>query len=492
MYLGSFKSQDLNSSASTGIRTSFGLTRSRRTTRTLEAFSEAVDVHIRLFDSWCSAEEEQLSLAQAGAGPPLVCSLLNLRSRIEDAFSNSFEILLRTLREIVQQGTRSHEPIKAIWTFPDLPKRMHPAAISTLLLNCLLQDVQDSAATGNNVTLEILLSVLCASTAPCWNMVHRWLKEGMPIRDTVGLGMTPDPGTLYLELDEEFFIEDNELVLLDPDFWTECFALRDSHLDEKSLSVPEFLIHIAPHILAAGKAIGLLRTLGMPSTVQDNPEPWLHDWKPFGVLTDILDDKLAVQSASASKFIDFPKLVYDKLFAVCSRAQQMLSQLLMEDCDVWVHLTAVEDLYLMRRGDVMSNFLDVLFSRMDSAHMWTDFHFLNTAFADVTTGMKWIDPALVRFSYRGSKEKAKRRSVCGMEGLQIEYAVPFPLTYIWGPRALQIYSSIFVFVLQIHRAKSTLERILVRNALPHVSSFSGGGEMKMFYAMRGKFSWFIK
>lgn len=127
---------------------------------------------------------------------------------------------------------------------------------------------------------------------------------------------------------------------------------------------------------------------------------------------------------------------------------------------------------------------------MDSPHPWTDFHFLNTAFTDVATGQTWLDPSLVRFSCRTQRDKANTRTVRAMDGLQIEYAVPFPLTYIWGPQALQVYSSIFVFVLQIQRAKSTLERILVRNALPNTARV--GAEMKMFYAMRGKLSWFIK
>ena len=77
-----------------------------------------------------------------------------------------------------------------------------------------------------------------------------------------------------------------------------------------------------------------------------------------------------------------------------------------------------------------------------------------------------------------------------MDGLQIEYAVPFPLTYIWGPSALQSYCELFVFVLQIRKAKTTLEHILVRHTLPGTSRDSE--EMKMFYAMRSKLSWFIK
>lgn len=130
---------------------------------------------------------------------------------------------------------------------------------------------------------------------------------------------------------------------------------------------------------------------------------------------------------------------------------------------------------------------------MDSNLVWDDFHFLNTSFADVVaaSSSKWIDASLVRLSHRSSRDKNTNidRTVRAIEGLFIEYAVPFPLTYIWGPKALQIYSSLFVYILQIRRAKSTLERILVRTA---GSLRYGSVELKMFYAMRGRLSWFVK
>ena len=130
---------------------------------------------------------------------------------------------------------------------------------------------------------------------------------------------------------------------------------------------------------------------------------------------------------------------------------------------------------------------------MDSNLNWGDFHFLNSSFADIAaaSSTKWLDASLVRFSHRGNKDRNATigRTVRAIEGLFIEYAVPFPLTYIFGPKVMQLYSSLFVFILQIRRAKSALERILVRTAstLP-----SGSAELKMFYAMRGRLSWFVK
>jgi gamma-tubulin complex component 5 len=129
---------------------------------------------------------------------------------------------------------------------------------------------------------------------------------------------------------------------------------------------------------------------------------------------------------------------------------------------------------------------------MDSQQSWGDFHFLNSAFGDVldVCRSKWIESSLVRFSYRGNKDRAINRTVKSIDGLLVEYAVPFPLTYVFGPRVLQTYGSLFVFLLQIRRAKSVLERILVRGAIASVPHL--GTELKVFYAMRSKLSWFIK
>jgi gamma-tubulin complex component 5 len=134
---------------------------------------------------------------------------------------------------------------------------------------------------------------------------------------------------------------------------------------------------------------------------------------------------------------------------------------------------------------------------MDAQQSWSDFHFLNTAFRDVVeastnVGAKgWIQTSLVRLSYRGGKDKDKtiHRTVKAIDGLMAEYAVPFPLTYIFQPATLHVYAEIFVFLLQIRRAKSVLERVLVRG---EARAKALRAELKVFYAMRSRLSWFIK
>lgn len=128
---------------------------------------------------------------------------------------------------------------------------------------------------------------------------------------------------------------------------------------------------------------------------------------------------------------------------------------------------------------------------MDSQQPWNDFHFLNSAFRDVieSSNSDWIDTSLFRLSYRGVKAAAVSNTVKAIDGLLVEYALPFPLTYVFTPSVLQSYCSLFVFLLQVRRAKCVLERILLRGAVANVGLRS---ELKVFYAMRGKLSWFIK
>ncbi|KAI0375943.1 hypothetical protein BV20DRAFT_932428 [Pilatotrama ljubarskyi] len=497
---------------------------SRRSSQTLEAFADALDTELRAFDAWCAAREEAICRARGGvlSGPPLIVSLLSLEKCVRDAFGDAFPVLLALVRTAVQKAQRAPDPLVEIWTFPDLPLRAAPSAVTALLLDALLGAVQERVSMGDAVTAQALARVFGASVEPVWAMIHRWMRDGMPVRDS------PSAALPQGALPDEFFVEDNEVVMLDPDFWSEGFTLRRSgtglaDAEEeggRSTSVPVFLVHVAELVLATGKVTGLLRALGISSLFDGEGaadgsasarRPWSSDWRPFRALpagdSDDVDSTVSPEGAIASSE-SLSRVVYDELRPYSEQAHAALTTVLVEDCDLWAHLNAMEDLFLMRRGDAMSHFVDVLFTRMDGRQAWNDFHFMNSAFRDVValnpgsaparTGpgsgrARWIDPSLVRFSYPAKSSALQERSVAqtvrALDGLLIEYAVPFPLTYIFGPRTMRVYSAVFVLVLQVRRAKSVLERILVRSGL-------GGGkamdaEMKVLYAVRGRLSWFV-
>ncbi|KAJ7194549.1 Spc98 family-domain-containing protein [Mycena pura] len=489
-----------SSSTSQGSHARAAQTRSSRMTRTLEAFADAVDAELRQLDKWCAAQEEAMCRVRTGgatAGTKVVVSLLRTHKALQDKFENAFAVLADVLDTITIYEYRRYA----------LRPRT-PAALSALLLDTLLEMVQVYRERAGRVTADILMRVFATSAEPVWAMVGRWLKVGMGM----GLGQGED-------LDDEFFIESSGLAvglpglglgvgLLDPEFWAEGYVLRDGVVqddddaDEVSArnvrEIPLFLEHVAIPVLGSGKAVGLLRALGVPPA-EEGPAT-LSNWRSFDALlaSDAGPDvSVAAQQLSSVSVATLSQLVYEELAPHCEATGALLSRILVEECNLLQHLSSVEDLFLMRRGDVMTNFSTVLFAKMDSQQAWGDFHFLNTAFRDIVeagaaNGAKeWIQSSLVRLSYRGPKDggRSVSRSVKAISGLLVEYAVPFPIAYIFPPQILQVYGEVLVFLLQIRRAKGMLDRILVRGGPGRDRKASN--ELKAFYAIRSRLSWFI-
>ena len=129
---------------------------------------------------------------------------------------------------------------------------------------------------------------------------------------------------------------------------------------------------------------------------------------------------------------------------------------------------------------------------MDSGQAWSDFHFLNNTFRETLKkySVNRIEPTLVRFSYSGSRDKALNGKIDALENLLVEYAAPFPLTYIFGLHASDVYLSVLVFLLQIRRAKNVLEGMHMRGIASRQRSNEYAN--KIMLSMRSKLIWFIK
>jgi gamma-tubulin complex component 5 len=337
----------------------------RRVTRTVEAFSEAVGVQIGLFDSWCASRERDIVLSMAGNGPPSTVSLLDLEKTMHNTFSRTFDALLEVLRKVMCKAFRSLDKTMEVWMLLDLPMRFSPFTMSTLLLDTLLTVADSSSSNGDTETSEALMHVFAASAEPVWAMIGLWLKHGMPTQDP-----TLRHGDDLATLDDEFFIQDNGLSILDPDFWTENLTMRVANPEAlSSESTPLLLDPMANHILRAGKAVGLLRILDVPPVNDATADPtWMADWPTF---TALLHEHHGAALVETSKE-DLARFVHDFILPRCQIPQKLLAQVATSECDLWLHLSAIEELYLMRRGDAISYFSDTLFAKVgqhsDSRH----------------------------------------------------------------------------------------------------------------------------
>jgi hypothetical protein len=67
---------------------------------------------------------------------------------------------------------------------------------------------------------------------------------------------------------------------------------------------------------------------------------------------------------------------------------EKLVQVLVGDCALWKHLEAVEDLYLMRKGDAMSHFVDIVFAKVWLLFFTCVFH--SVLNAEIVLLFRWI------------------------------------------------------------------------------------------------------
>jgi gamma-tubulin complex component 5 len=315
--------------------------------RTFEAFLAAIGRQLHDFDMWCARKEQHIGLAQQGNhGSDHVVSLLSLQQEASIKMAGTFVALLDVARNV--ETKRDHTT---------------PSALSALILNTLLEAIRTRLTAGDTSTAKTLTVVWQESAEPLWSNLEKWLRDGIPIR----AGFEYDRYTAAVPTwdVEEFFIRINPLIDIgSPDFWDGSYTLppRHSKLISGSLGrespadagcVPAFLIHVVKDILAAGKAVGLLRAIDMTHLVGDD---WLGGWIRFKHLTKTLPLE--------GLDWDLENLISDTLLPPCRLAQSLLRQVLVEECELWKHLQGLENVCLMSRGDAMSQFSEKLFARV--------------------------------------------------------------------------------------------------------------------------------
>jgi gamma-tubulin complex component 5 len=353
----------------------------RDITRTVEAFADAVDFEIRVLDIWCADEEATIcgvyTSPRSSKATDVVASLLHLSKNLSDKFEHTFAVLLHMIREVFSASITSSSEFYLSYVTAGARA---PAPMTSKLLDVLFSNVQEHLEREEVVTSGRLTRIFVKTAEPVWGMCGKWLKDGMSLGlFGSGVGNANNRARKTEELDEEFFIEEKifgfgaeGLVgLLHPQFWQEAYGLRegfssDDELDgspKEQKAVPMFLEHVAKMILSTGKAVCLIRALG--SNVYAFGE---GDWESFKELVGV-----EITNGSASKnpgslfsvSVDtLSRLIYERLLPRCQSVGNLLVKILADECKLRKHLGALEDLFLMRRGDAISHFIDIIFNKV--------------------------------------------------------------------------------------------------------------------------------
>ncbi|PVF95510.1 hypothetical protein CPB86DRAFT_787976, partial [Serendipita vermifera] len=449
--------------------------------QTLEALVEAVDIYIRDIETWCANKEEDILRARKGIGGPLVVTLLGccheMKEKMTSALGIVQDILLDVVRQEINKDDTTHHRTDVskvgflrAKAFTSIP----PYIIAKRLLDSLVLSIKTQLAIGELATASKLSEIFVRTAAPVWNGIGQWLRDGMAI----GIGENMDLDDFQEQSqNDELFIEKTDIEFVDPNFWEQGYTLREAAdgAGEASPLVPDIFLELGKDILGAGKAVGLLRALGI-DPFSEATESSLFPWKWENFERIFSSAATASSSSSESELAEtdgnqlapdktynmrltienMQTIIEDRVMKWCQAAHSTLNGLLFEECSLQEHLFSLENMCFMRRGDAMTTFCDNIFMKLDSQQKWHDLHFLNSNLQSIASvdRVAWINTELVQFYVRGGRERNNAMTVRCFDGFKLEYLVSYPLTYLLRRPSAVVYSSIFVFLLQIRRSKT--------------------------------------
>lgn len=284
---------------------------------------------------------------------------------------------------------------------------------------------------------------------------------------------------------QSFFVNEHSEQVLPNSVWE-----RQYHLIQDvdcNLYVPKFLHVGVKRIFTTGKSVSFLKMLRQGTRnlkVEAREEPAVNyesvciknnpsALSPFSELFDkALDKWIASKHHSSSR---------------------ILRQYLENECGLGKSLDALEILYFFRNGALSVNITRTIFDRMDRGmEAWNDGFLLTELFQGIFRTLSCVDIGCLAVrpsagSYQDIQNK--RRSMKVLGSIHLRYKLPWPVANIIKQESIPIYQRIFVFLLQVKRAKHMLERQrLLNSALP--TPENEDGENHLVFSLRHRLLWF--
>lgn len=352
-----------------------------------------------------------------------------------------------------------------------------PSQATAILLDFLIDAVEFEYEVGQPETAEGLREVFVKTFEPQWKSLGNWMQRGR------------------LEDESIFFVsqrQDGEVEELD--ILRGGFAMRGRASPEEGggKHTARVFEDLAEQILNCGASVNLLSDI--QRWTDDSGVGDSNTWPtfaqvinpqvpgPFAVITStssansvpsasIVREALfatapkllpapPISSLPPPPFHSFSQIVADSIKAICQPlflvAHYKLHRVFMEDCRLNYHLAAIHDVFLMRKGWEVGDFLEGLFekvcrlsldcywsvlevlipsmiSKMDKGSTWSDYQLLNSLWSRAVAKADWTDASQVRFRVKPSRNnRLANRSVRVFETLQIEYVIPQPLGLIFA------------------------------------------------------------
>ena len=339
---------------------------------TTEAFAEAVAHALQTYRRWCVTQEQAI----LHPSETTVISLLRL--------SHEVELRSTSLRKLV-------DAVETVST-----ANRHPCQTTTALLDYLLAEGDLAFEVGDAVGAGQLQDVFLRAVEPLWRLLGDWVRKGR-----LGTGAPND-----------FFVQRNtEMELDDPDFFWDGFEVwrceGGEGEDGRRRSVPRMLEGIAGEVLGCGKVVHVLRTLAPDQEWLDDAMEWpslaellvgpTHEKASSGMAkndsaldpTEVVRQALfashvpilalvvrAAEPPSSTSFPPFSQSVKDAIAELCKPlfrvVHQKLHRVFLDDCQLQYHITAIQGVFLMRKGWEIGSFLGGLFEKVRCGFLFSE------------------------------------------------------------------------------------------------------------------------
>ena len=285
------------------------------------------------------------------------------------------------------------------------------------------------------------------------------------------------------EGDGTMFIKKNQEVVSLNSLWHDQFHLvKDGSGD---LHAPVFLHLAARKIFTSGKSVDLLRRLGF-----DHGLPLRQECDKQSMSFENVCEPASIESLSP-----FPVLFDMALNRWVTDIYHPLSSTLCErltmDCGLQRSLDALELLYFCPSMPFSSKFTLAVFEKLDRGHRIHESRVtLTELIQNVFRPLSCIDVAQIEIHTRSTRShreiQSAQRHMSVLETIDLHYILPWPIANIIRPRSIEIYRRVFVFLLQLQRAKHLLQR---QTAEKHSSAVSPKSLLHQ-YAVRHRLLWF--
>ena len=285
--------------------------------------------------------------------------------------------------------------------------------------------------------------------------------------------------------DQGFFVSMHEKQVSPSSVWQGQYHLVQDA--DGNLYVPKFLHVGAKKIFTTGKSVSFLKMLRQGTgnvKVEARDEPALN-----------YESVCAQDHTNAlSPFSELFDEALDKWIASKHRSSShILRQCLENQCGLKKSLDALEVLYFFRNGALSIPLARTIFDRLDRGmEAWNDGFLLTELYQGIFGVLPCIDIGClaVRPSADSYKDiQIKRRSMKILDSIHVRYTLAWPVANIINPESITVYHRIFVFLMQVKRAKHMLERQrLLKSALP--ATESKDGENHLVFSLRHRLLWF--